>query len=162
MRRISPRISCTVLRVFWGKPHTDILEDIGTYLVAHPNLEAVRRLMWFGGTDFQDFLQSLDDLPGRVRMAVPDLNMPKIDLIEHSHDLVEVVISDQPESLTGYGYVILGLLRAMADDYGALVFMDHKEGDNGTETIDVRLLEAAFAEGRAFSLGAGQTEAGHP
>jgi hypothetical protein len=53
-----------------GKPHDDVLEDIGTYLVSHPNTEVLRRLLRFGGVDFVDFLHSLDELPERARLAV--------------------------------------------------------------------------------------------
>ena len=30
-----------------------LLEDLGTYLVSHPNVEALRRLLRFGGTTFE-------------------------------------------------------------------------------------------------------------
>ena len=53
-----------------NRPRTDIMEDIGTYLVSHPNTEALRRLLRFGGVNFVEFLQSLDDLPDRARLAV--------------------------------------------------------------------------------------------
>ena len=64
------------------KPHESVLEDAGTYLVSHPNAESLRRLLRFGGGDFIEFLQSLDDLPERARLAVPDLDMPEIFLDE--------------------------------------------------------------------------------
>ena len=42
----------------------------------------------------------------------------------------------------------------MADDYGALALLEHKGGNDGTETVEVQLLETAFASGRSFTLGA--------
>jgi hypothetical protein len=43
----------------------------------------------------------------------------------------------------------------MADDYGALVLVEHRGGGTGTESVAITLLEATFAKGRAFDL-AGQ------
>ena len=63
-----------------AKPEDAVLEDLGTYLVSHPNVEALRRLLRFGGVDFVDFLHSLDDLSDRARLAVPDLALPPIEV----------------------------------------------------------------------------------
>ena len=49
---------------------------------------------------------------------------------------------------------MMGILRTMADDYGALVLLDHDGSDAGTETIAITLIEQEFAEGRRFELGA--------
>ena len=65
------------------KPREEVLEDIGTYLVSHPKVEALRRLLRFGGVNFTEFLHSLDDLPGRARLAVANLDMPDLELREH-------------------------------------------------------------------------------
>jgi len=44
----------------------------------------------------------------------------------------------------------------MADDYGALVFLEHRGVTGKAELIEVRLLDEGFASGRAFDLGARQ------
>lgn len=132
---------------------TDVLEDIGTYLVSHPNTEALRRLMRFGGTDFSDFLHSLDDLPDRVRLAVPNLELPHIELRDAGQGAFELHC---PVGIYGFAHVLVGLLRAMADDYGALALLEHSGGAEGADKIDITLIASDFAEGRSFSLG------GHP
>jgi hypothetical protein len=142
------------LAVSLNKPLDEVLEDIGTYLVSHPNLEALRRLLRFGGTDFVEFLHSLDDLPGRARLAVPDLQVPELQLNEHARDFYSLTVGLLPGGRIAFGPVMMGLLRAMADDYGALIFLEHKGRRAGHEVIEVRLLEAAFAAGRSFDLGA--------
>ncbi|MDH5453611.1 MAG: heme NO-binding domain-containing protein, partial [Paracoccaceae bacterium] len=48
-----------------AKPREALLEDLGNYLVG---LELLRRLLRFGGADYPEFLQSLDELPDRVRL----------------------------------------------------------------------------------------------
>ncbi len=133
------------------RPASDILEDIGTYLVSHPNVEALRRLLRFGGVTFEEFLHSLDELPDRARLAVPDLVLPSIELREHSAVNFSIICQGNFE---GFGHVLAGLLRTMADDYGALAFVEHGGGGQGAETLSVTLLEATFSEGRKFDLGA--------
>jgi hypothetical protein len=134
-----------------GRPRAEVMEDIGTYLVTHPSVEAVRRLLRFGGVNFEDFLHSLDDLPDRARLAVSDLHLPKIELREHAVGQFSLVC-DAP--VTGYGHVMMGILRVMADDYGALALLDHVSSGQGIETISISLVEAEFSQGREFNLGA--------
>lgn len=135
-----------------NKPSTALLEDLGTYLVSHPNVEALRRLLRFGGVSFMEFLHSLDDLPERGRMAVSDLELPQLELKENAVSQMQLHVKSQYD---GFGPVMLGLLRAMADDYGALVLLELQPAGAGHDVIDITLIETAFAEGRRFSLSAG-------
>lgn len=133
-----------------NRPLDEILEDMGTFLVSHPHLEPLRRLLRFGGVNYVEFLHSLDDLPDRARLAVSDLFLPPMEVREFSPDQFSLTCG---AGLPGFSYVMVGVLRAMADDYGALVFLDH-QGGKESETISVTLVETAFAEGRSFELGA--------
>lgn len=134
-----------------GVPEETVLEDIGTYLVTHPNVEALRRLLRFGGVDFVDFLHSLDELPDRAKLAVDDLDLPSMEVRQHSAESFSLTCKgDRP----GFGYVMIGILRTLADDYGALVFLEHRGGEAESEVIDITLVEQAFASGREFELGA--------
>ncbi|WP_299867886.1 heme NO-binding domain-containing protein [uncultured Roseobacter sp.] len=146
---LTPRVLAAVSDVL-DRPYDELMEDIGTYLVSHPNLEALRRLLRFGGVNFLDFLHSLDDLPDRARLAVADLVLPRIELREHNpHQFSLNCEGDIP----GCGHLFTGVLRAMADDYGALVFLEHQGVKDGVETVAIALLETDFAEGRGFELG---------
>lgn len=129
----------------------DMMEDIGTYLVSHPNTDAVRRLLRFGGVNFVDFLHSLDDLPDRVRLAVSDLSLPKLELREHSEDSFSLLCSGEIE---GFGNLMMGILRVMADDYGTLALLEHRGRIGGNETLLITLVATDFAAGRLFELGA--------
>lgn len=134
-----------------GVPEETVLEDIGTYLVTHPNVEALRRLLRFGGVDFVDFLHSLDELPDRAKLAVDDLVLPSMEVRQHSAESFSLTLrGDNP----GFGYVMIGILRTLADDYGALVFLEHRGEQAEAEVIDITLVEQAFASGREFELGA--------
>lgn len=131
-----------------GRARETILEDIGTWLVASQAGQPLRRLLRFGGVGFTDFLHSLEDLPGRGRLALPDLGLPALRLQEPQPGIYLLTC----EGLAGFGHVLVGLLRGMADDYGALVLLDHEGGDDGSETVRIHLLAADFAEGRRFDL----------
>lgn len=134
-----------------SRPRETLLEDLGTYLVSHPNVEALRRLLRFGGVTFVDFLHSLEDLPGRGRMAVPDLDLPMLALSEVGDDQFLLTCT---APVQGCGHVLLGLLRAMADDYGALVLIEYQGLDRGADLIGILILEQSFAVGRQFDLAA--------
>ena len=69
---------------YLDKPRLVALEDIGTYLASHLNVEALRRLLRFGGAHFVDFLYSLDDLHDLARLAVDDLELPTVTLVRHT------------------------------------------------------------------------------
>jgi len=134
-----------------NRPTTEILEDVGTYLVSHPNMEGLRRLLRFGGASYVEFLHSLDDLADRVRLAVSDLTLPMLELRELS--TAEYQLCCFP-GLPGYSSVMVGVLRAMADDYGALVMLSDEGRQGEVDVISILLVESAFAEGRRFDLGA--------
>ena len=146
----TPLILDAVSKVL-GRPRDELMEDIGTYLVSHPNTEAVRRLLRFGGVNFTDFLHSLDDLPARARLAVSDLHLPRVELMEHTDGRFSL-LCDSP--IEGYGHLLMGVLRVMADDYGALALLDHAGNGQGRETVTIALVEPEYTEGRAFDLGA--------
>jgi hypothetical protein len=131
------------------RPRDCLMEDLGTYLVSHPNVEALRRLLRFGGVNFTDFLHSLEDLPGRGRLALPDLDLPSLHLLDHGGDIFTLSCHSP---IRGVGHVMIGLLRAMADDYGALVFLNHESTTPEAEVISIHVIEAAFATGRRFDL----------
>lgn len=129
----------------------EVMEDIGTYLVTHPNTEAVRRLLRFGGMNFEDFLYSLDDLPDRARMAVSDLRLPAIELRSHEAGRYSL-ICESP--IAGFGHLMMGVLRVMADDYGTLAVLDLEQSETGRETVQIQLIETDYSNGRVFDLGA--------
>lgn len=132
-----------------NKPRAAMLEDLGTYLVATPGSQNVRRLLRFSGTGFEAFLYALEDLPDRARLAIPDLDLPALELRRTgAGEFVLAVRWRTPDAAC----VLIGLLRAMADDYGALALFEHAPGDHVSEAIRVQLLDTGFAEGRRFDL----------
>ncbi|MFD1508925.1 heme NO-binding domain-containing protein [Lacimonas salitolerans] len=154
MLRYDPALTCRVLDAITdtlGKPRDDLLEDIGTYLVSHTKTEPLRRLLRFGGVTFVEFLHSLDELPERARLAVDDLDLPPLELRDHTANRFSLTVRAETH---GFGHVMIGVLRAMADDYGALVMLEHRGGQAGVEVISIALVETEFAEGRSFHLGA--------
>lgn len=128
-----------------GRPVETVWEDMGTYLVTNPGHEGVRRLLRFGGMGFADFLHSLEEMPGRARLAMPELNLPEVTLNEIGPDRFEIGCQSQ---LKGMARILVGMLTAMADDYGALCLIEI--GDGGG--IHVRILDQSHAAARRFDL----------
>jgi hypothetical protein len=132
-----------------------LLEDMGTFLVSHSDFDALRRLLRFGGDTFVEFLHSLDDLHDRANLALPELDFPQLELREYSANSFSLQIAwDQ----RGFGTLVLGIMRAIADDYGTLVLLEHSSSpgdDRDFDRISINLLDAEFSKGREFALGAG-------
>ena len=129
-----------------GKPRDALLEDLGMFLVS---LERLRRLLRFGGVNYVDFLQSLDELPDRARLAVADIGLPDLELT--ARGAASFALHCGPGH-SGFVPVFAGILRAMADDYGAFALVDIADPATDPDTIRIELLEAQYASGRAFDL----------
>ncbi|MEZ5796335.1 MAG: heme NO-binding domain-containing protein [Paracoccaceae bacterium] len=142
------------------RPVESILEDVGTYLVADPEQRSVRRLLRFGGASFPDFLHSLEELPERTRLALPGLDLPQITLAEIAPGQFRLSCNCSFPHLLP---VALGALRAMADDYGALVLIDPELACGPASAggvLRVQLLETAHGRGRGFALAGGEPSNG--
>jgi hypothetical protein len=148
MLRYDPGTADRIARVaaeVLGRSVDTVWEDVGTYLVTSPDREGVRRLLRFGGTSFADFLHSLEELPGRARLAMPDLEVPEVVLDEVGPDRFKLSCQSH---LRGTQRVLVGLLTAMADDYGALCLIE--PGEDGCTSIAV--LDRRHAKARHFDL----------
>lgn len=132
-----------------GKPRQDVLDDLGTFLVTPPHGRMVRRLLRFGGATFEEFLSSIADLNDRVALALPDLDLPSITIETRAADRVVVTVENR---IHGFANVLQGLLRAMADDYGTLVFIDLGQSTDSATQLEVILIEQNFAKGAEFNL----------
>ncbi len=144
------QIGLSILRqlsIEQSRDRHSLLEDFGTFLVTDPRVERVRRLLRFGGVDFTEFLYSLEDLKGRALLAVPDLTLPEVQVDEVQPHRFEVKCEDSPK---GAPFVLLGALRALADDYGSLVFLEVVAERNDNVVIIASLLDRQHAEGREF------------
>ena len=133
------------------RPRGSILEDLGTYLVSSPDLDALRRLLRFGGETFVDFVHSIDELPRRAALAVPDLELPSLQVTEGRDGTLRIAVQCER---AGFGHVLVGILRTLADEYGALVLLEHEGTHGDAEIISIRILSTEYAEARPFRLAA--------
>ncbi len=131
-----------------SKPRAALLEDWGMFLVS---LEPLRRLLRFGGVDYVDFLHSLDELPDRARLAVADIGLPDLELLPRGDGAFSLTCG---AAHPGFLPVLAGVLRAMADDYGAFALVDFGETAG---SIQIELLQTEYASGRAFDLARPET-----
>lgn len=126
-----------------GKPREELLEDLGAWLARH---EAVRRLLRFSGSDYSDFVISLEELPGRAQMVIPDLEVPTIRVQVCGAQQFRIHITEGNEF---WQALTAGILRAMSDDYGALTLIVDEEN-----SIFVDVSDASFGEARYFDISA--------
>lgn len=131
------------------RSRADLMEDLGTYLVSHPRMVGIRRLLRFGGDDFETFLDSLRELPDRARLVLADLQLPSLRLKDEGNGAYALDCSKASADLCG---VLVGGIRAMADDYGALVTTELKSGPGNACRIEIVVLSSRFTQGRAFEL----------
>jgi hypothetical protein len=118
---------------------------MGTYLVTTPGHEGVRRLLRFGGVGFADFLHSLEEMPGRARLAMPDLEVPEVTLTEIGRDRFALHCRSR---IQGMPRILVGMLTAMADDYGTLCLIE----PDGEGRILVHILDSLHSAARSFDL----------
>jgi hypothetical protein len=126
-----------------------VLEDFGIYLASHPDVAQIRRLLRFGGDGLVDFLISLEDLPDRCRLALPALALPEMQVEEVADGRFLLTMRGGTD---GVGHVMTGLLRAMADDYGALALMEHRGDGRSVEGVAIHLVDAGHQQARDFRL----------
>lgn len=129
-----------------GRERPILLEDFGTFIVSEHSSPAVRRLLRLGGENFTEFLFSLEDVNDRVSLALPDLELPmlQVETVGMNKFIVKSLFNK-----FGYGEVFLGLLRAMADDYETLVFIEHQKiGTDGVaeDWYRIDILDAAWTK----------------
>lgn len=148
-QRITEHVLSVAVEII-GKPRDALLEDLGIYLVSHPRYEVLRRLLRFAGVTFEDFVMSVDELPGRARLALPDLDVAPIRVATVGPGRFEICCGP---GWPGFGHVLAGGIRAMADDYGALVTLSVASvSADGEACIDLTLHKANHSRGRSFDL----------
>jgi hypothetical protein len=82
---------------------------------------------------------------------VPDLDLPDLQLDEAGPQVYRLTCTTH---MPGAAHVLIGLLRAMADDYGALVLLDYEGCSDHGEAILVQILDQNHATARRFDLAA--------
>lgn len=131
-----------------------LMEDLGTWVCTHPPLEPVRRLIRFSGETFEEMIYSLEELSARIDMAMPGLNVPIIEMEEDDRGQYRISVSSP---VPGAGAFLLGVLRTMADDYGALALVELSNractAQGNLDEVSIQLLDEQFAAPRAFDLG---------
>jgi hypothetical protein len=132
-----------------GRPVDSVWQDVGTYLVINPDHEGVRRLLRFGGVSFVDFLYSLEELPGRSHLALPGIALPALELHEMGLDRFEVRFQSR---VAGLSQILVGVLTAMADDYGTLCVIEEGPDASGERRILVDVMDSFHSAARPFDL----------
>lgn len=131
-----------------------LFEDVGAWICTHPPLDMVRRLIRFTGRTFVDLLYALDEVHDRASMAVPGLELPRFRLEREGEGEFEI---HSRWRIAGGAAVLMGVLRAMADDYGALALIEAAEArlveGDWQERVHIRVVDQEFQAPREFMLG---------
>lgn len=122
------------------KSTSEMLEDLGAWMT---RIEPIRRLLRFSGRDFGDFVQRLDEMPGRAHLVLPKLALPALRI--EAQDRSVWVHMTPPDPV--WQHLLVGIIRGIADDYGSLCLIS---GEGARVRVDI--WDASFAEGRDFSL----------
>lgn len=129
------------------RPREAVLDDLGHWLVAARSGGRLRRLLRFGGEGFVDFLLSLEDLPARAQLALPEFALPALEVDET--DRMQFRLRFE-EPFAGARAIVSGILRSMADDYGALVLVE--AGSVADPAIMIQVLAEGHGTKRSFEL----------
>lgn len=123
-------------------------EDFGHYHITSQRHPWIRRLLRFGGADYPAFLRSFPEVRSKFQMALPALPLPMFSGVEDAlPDGGARFAFSLQQAGAGQVPLLVGVLRAMADDYGALAVVT---GQAGRIVVDV--LESHFHRGRSFAL----------
>lgn len=123
------------------KPEGELVEDLGGWLTRR---ESIRRLLRFSGRDFSEFVESLGESPRRALMVMQTLKIPKITVTMLEAQSYEVFVDGDSDI---WPMLLAGVLRGMADDYGALAVITIQ---NRVLRVDVAMTE--FSLMRPFDL----------
>ena len=132
--RLMKELSCRL-----DRSPRDLAEDVGAWVARLPS---IRRLLRFAGSDFAAFMMALPELDGRARMVVRGFELPRLTVTRQAGGW-RIASDCEPIWL----HAIVGMLHAMADDYGVLAVIA-LEG----RTINVVVPLADFSAGRPFSF----------
>lgn len=124
-----------------AKTPGELLEDLGAWLV---QIDSIRRLLRFSGSTFEEFIESLVEIPDRGRMIFPKLPALELRLVTRDDGALEILVHGAPD---GWVLVMAGALRAMADDYGALAVVSVSD-----QRIIVWIASAQHGTARPFLI----------
>lgn len=119
----------------------ELLEDVGAWLSRQ---EQIRRLLRFGGANFQEFVESLRELPGRIHLVIPDLEFPGFTVLSDAPGRYRIIAEPHQPGLMR---VLAGMLRVMADDYGSLAVISVVR-----DRIDMDVVLPDYSSKRGFEL----------
>lgn len=117
-----------------GTSQRDVMEDLGTFALTSFWDARLRDLLLSCGRDFDQFMQNLTDLLIGFSRVEQSCDIERIEVIEKIESHYEVRFRGS----TGMAsYLVLGLFRALADQYGALVTCSHRNVLSDGEPFDV-------------------------
>lgn len=114
-----------------GQPYERLLDDLGAWLA---RIGPLRELLRFMGGDYVEFLHALEDLPSRMRMLLPEFDMPELRVQIRGRHGLQVIFEPGAAFWPG---LLGGVLRAMADDHGTYALIAMEEDGISVDLVAV-------------------------
>ena len=111
----------------------DVLEDLGTFVVTSFWDARLRDLLLSCGGDFSEFMENLPHILSGVAKVNRVYGNWRISIEQRSRDQFELRYHG---SLGAVSSLVIGLFRALADQYGALVTCSHRRSINDVEPME--------------------------
>ena len=127
------------LRRLSGQDTSVLMRELGRFAVQHPLAVPYVQLVQFGGSDYARFLQSLEDVPIRLGMVLPDCKLPILEVVQMDPQRFYLICKSDFE---GVGSCVAGMLEAMAEIYGCSVEVSeltHRDCARSGELLSVRI-----------------------
>lgn len=119
------------------------LEAFGEYWVGFSGDLPIGKLLKFSGKDLVSRLSALDEMHGRVKMAMPALQPPAFEFIENEHGPHRLIYRSHRQGLEA---MVAGLVRGMAKESGEAIAIEHveKRADGAeADVFEIDLKQAA-------------------
>lgn len=125
-----------------GKTLEEIIYDAGLWITRQ---ESIRRLLRFCGRDFEEFLQSVQELPGRVNLIYSSEILLDLRLsVERKDDNYIIHVSNTGAMIA---HLVGGVIQGMADDYGTLAVVDVD-----CKRIEINVASLTYQRKKSFRL----------
>lgn len=117
-------------------PAEQILKSFGRHWILYTGREGWSSVFEMTGSDMESFLSGLDEMHARVRVAMPDADMPQFTLVPKDDHLV----LEYRSSRDGLAPMVEGLLEGLGEYFDEQWLIEHigMRSEDGFDTFSLR------------------------
>jgi len=119
-----------------GKSAEHILHAFGRHWILYTGREGWSDVFSMTGDDMETFLAGLDEMHARVRVAMPEADMPQFTLNEHD----DYLVLEYHSSRDGLAPMVRGLLEGLGEYFGEAWSIEQTgyRADDGFDSFKLR------------------------